>query len=66
MPFVVDGDFHVTGAGAICYIVEKSGKVEMFGRNIEDLIKMYAFRNKKDVLSGILGLNVNLMSSDPE
>lgn len=66
LPFVIDGDFQVSGAGAVCYIIEKSGRVDMFGKTVEDLIKMYTFRNKKDVLSNVLGLNVNLMSSDPQ
>lgn len=65
MPFVIDGNFHVSGAGAMVYIVEKSGRSDLFGKTIEDHIKMYSFRNKKDVLGGILALNVNLMSSDP-
>ena len=66
MPFLIDGTFHVTGvAGCLYYIVEKSKRTDMFGKNAEDFIKIWSMRNKKDVLHGLIGLGCNTRSGDP-
>jgi hypothetical protein len=57
LPFLKDGDFVVTGPAAILlYIIEKSGKTELRGRNLGDRIKIDSLKSKHDLKSAILGL----------
>lgn len=66
MPFIVDDTFNVTGvSGCIYYIVEKSKRTDLLGKNAEDFIKISSMKNKKDVLHCLLGLYCNARSCDP-
>ena len=65
MPFLIDGTFHVTGAGCMWYIVEKAKRTDLFGKNAEDFIKIHSLRNKKDILHALIGVSCVSRSSDP-
>ncbi len=66
MPFLVDGDFTVTGAaGLIYYIIEKAGRLDLFGKTVEDNVKITSLGNRKDIHNAILGLGVSLREANP-
>lgn len=57
LPFIVDGDFVVTGIPACGhYIIEKAQRSDLFGRTLEDKVKIDSFRSKHDIRNAILGI----------
>jgi glutathione S-transferase len=41
LPYLIDGDFKITESRAIChYIIKKSGKTDLLGKNIQDEAKV--------------------------
>ena len=57
LPFMMDGDFVVTGSTACSYyIIEKANRLDLLGRTIEDNIKITSFGNRKDLNNAVLGL----------
>ena len=56
LPFLIDADFVVTGpAGVLCYIVGIAGRHDLFGNNLQDMIKIDSLRSKHDLRNAILG-----------
>ena len=66
MPFVIDADFTVTGsAGLIYYVIEKSSRLDLLGKTVEDNVKITSLGNRKDLHNAILGLNCSLREAKP-
>ena len=59
MPFLKDGDFVVTGVPALIqYIIDKAGRPDLKGINIDDRIKIMSIRSKQDIRELVIGLMV--------
>lgn len=57
LPFIMDGDFVVTGTPAIVhYIIEKSGRTDLFGKTLADITKIDKFKARVDIKLAILSL----------
>lgn len=57
LPFLIDGTFVVTGQSALThYIIEKSGRFELQGRNLADQLKIDCLKNKHDLKNAIIAL----------
>jgi hypothetical protein len=53
----MDGDFVVTGTPAIIhYIIEKSGRIDLLGKNLTDITKIDKFKARVDIKLAILSL----------
>ena len=53
----MDGDFVVTGTPAIVhYIIEKSGRIDLLGKNLTDITKIDKFKARVDIKLAILSL----------
>ena len=64
MPFLIDGSFAVVGKSAIAYyLVEKAGRMDLFGKSIEDVVRINSMKNKRDCHNAVLALNANLRST---
>lgn len=57
LPFVMDGDFVVTGTPAVIhYIIEKAGRTDLFGKTLLDITKIDKFKARVDIKLAILSL----------
>jgi len=57
LPFIQDDDFVVTGPiSMVTYVIEKTNRHDLFGRTVEDKIKIDSIRTKQDLRNAILGL----------
>ena len=53
----MDGDFVVTGTPAtIHYILEKTGRIDLLGKNLADITKIDKFKARVDIKLAILSL----------
>lgn len=53
----MDDDFVVTGTPAIVhYIIEKSGRIDLLGKNLTDITKIDKFKARVDIKLAILSL----------
>ena len=53
----MDSDFVVTGTPAIIhYILEKSGRIDLFGKNLTDITKIDKNKARVDIKLAILSL----------
>lgn len=57
LPYLQDGDFVVTGPiGIATYLVEKSGRMDLFGKNAEDQAEIDQIRMRCDVRTAMIGM----------
>ena len=67
MPFLKDGEFIVTGTPALIqYILDKAGRQDLKGVNIEDRIKIMSIRSRHDLREMIIGLMVASRAKNSE
>lgn len=59
LPFLIDGQTVVTQIFPMCeYVIKKSGRMELLGRNIDDAYIVDSFLWGKDLIQNILSLVV--------
>lgn len=56
-PYIQDGGFVVTGPiGIVTYILEKTGRTDLFGKTIEDKARLDSIRSRCDLRTAIIGM----------
>lgn len=57
LPYLQDGDFVVSGPiGIATYLVEKAGRMDLFGKNAEDQAKLDQIRMRCDLRTAMIGM----------
>jgi hypothetical protein len=57
LPFLRDQDFVVTGpTGMVSYIIDRSGRTDLFGRTLADRVRIDSIKSKHDLCGAVLGL----------
>lgn len=57
LPFLQDGDFVVTGPiGIVTYLLEKTGRTDLFGRTLNDRAKIDSIRSRCDLRTAIVAM----------